>query len=181
MGNVTIGEAIQYGLSLILFGVAIAIGIGVIITIGVTAGTGPTGIAVLVAIILVYAALFGSIYKVIADGVQRGVKAANESQGVFNEPVSSNTNSSGNGGSDEEVTTALMWYQRNSSSAGLTKETRKRFKNSNNIQDLTDSDLKRTIDAIDAYSNEHGVSESLTESRDALIEEWDRRSGQEIK
>lgn len=82
--TVTITEGIEYGFALLLYvlGVGLAGGIVALIGVFIAQGGGAVatfigGLITLVGILVVYAGLFGIGYKVIADGVNVGVEAAN--------------------------------------------------------------------------------------------------------
>ena len=81
MSNVSAIDGVKYGFRLMGYLIAVYIGAAIIIAIGFaiaedgSAGLG--GIIILLGGLTLFAGLLGMGYKVIADGVEKGVNAAN--------------------------------------------------------------------------------------------------------
>ena len=177
MARVTTSEAVRYGFSLIAFGITIALSVAVIIVVGINAGDALAGLSVLVAITIVYAAVIGSVYKVIADGVQRGMEGVRADEEVL---------SSGSQGVRDEqadkmnyaVQEALAWYETVSDRSQAVNDIKRRFETVDTVSELTTDELGLIIKAIDEYTDNIGQSDSMNKARQAIVRQWENKTGE---
>ncbi len=89
MTAVSVLDGIRYGFVLLVYFVAVFLVGGIVLGIGVAIGAGGAngdngafvligGLLALVGGLVVYAGLFGVLYKIIADGVKRGIESAGD-------------------------------------------------------------------------------------------------------
>lgn len=82
---------------------------------------------------------------------------------------------------DEAILEVLEWYKSQTTGAGLVEETRRQYRMTTSMDDLSDPDLDCIATALEEYQAERGADENIQTAQEIIREERQRRASEQTE